>query len=256
MAQRTEPTVTPATPAHPTISRTTQILEELAYRPGSTFAELTRAIGAPKSSMHGFIRGLVADEWLVEDGHRLYLGPTFYQLAVGSGQLRAGTVSDADLESLHHEAGLPAFVGVRAGDNLIYVAEAGSDMLSGFGARTSIRRGMLSSAGGKALLAELPRAELADFLRRRGAGEQHDVEEFLDSRAAIRATRIAVHHNRTRARTAVATTIPGPADAAVATVTLVGPTAEVAHRIDALGELLLHRVARWGMRANVARELV
>jgi DNA-binding IclR family transcriptional regulator len=241
---------------HPTIGRVTRILEELAYRPGSTFAELTRAVGAPKSSMHGFVRGLVADEWLVEDDHRLYLGATFYHLAVGSGRIRAGTVSDADLAALHRETGLTAFVGVRAGDHLIYVAEAGSDMLSGFGARSNIRRSMLTAAGGRALLAELPQPELDAFLHRRGPEEQLDVEEFIGSRAAIRASRLAVQNSRRRMRTAVATTIPGSSEAAVAAVTLVGPTAEVAHRIDALGELLLHRVAGWGLRFNPARELV
>jgi hypothetical protein len=82
---------TPAPPGgHHTISRVMQIPEEPAYRPGSTFAELTRAVGAPKSSMHGFVRGLVADEWLVEDDRRLYLGSTFYHLAVGSGQNPCG----------------------------------------------------------------------------------------------------------------------------------------------------------------------
>ena len=189
----------------------------------------------------------------------MYLGSTFYQLAIHSGQIRAGTVSDADLDALHRETGLSAFVGVRAADHLIYVAEAGSDLLSGFGARSNIRRNMLTAAGGRALLAELPQPDLDDFLRRRGPDEQQDVEEFLDSRAAIRAARIAVHDNRIRARTAVATTIPGPSDAAVAAVaavTLVGPTAEVAHRVDALGELLLHRVAGWGLRSNAPRELV
>lgn len=215
---------TPAPPGgHHTISRVMQILEEPAYRPGSTFAELTRAVGAPKSSMHGFVRGLVADEWLVEDDRRLYLGSTFYHLAVGSGQIRAGTVSEADLEALHRETG-PDSLRRRAGRRPPDLrGGGGSDMLSGFGTRSKIRRNMLTSAGGQALLAELPQPELEDFLHHRGPGEQHDVEEFLGSCAAIRATRIAVHKSRVRARTAVATTIPGPSDVAVAAAILVCP---------------------------------
>jgi CRP-like cAMP-binding protein len=36
-----------------------RILEEVVYKPGLTFAELARALNAPKSSVHGFIRGLL-----------------------------------------------------------------------------------------------------------------------------------------------------------------------------------------------------
>ena len=45
---------------HRTVDRVTRILEEVVYSPGMTFAELVRALDAPKSSVHGFIRGLLA----------------------------------------------------------------------------------------------------------------------------------------------------------------------------------------------------
>ena len=45
---------------HRTIDRVTQILEEVVYHPGIGFAELARVLDAPKSSVHGFIRGLQA----------------------------------------------------------------------------------------------------------------------------------------------------------------------------------------------------
>ena len=152
---------------HQTVSRVTRILEEVGYRPGLTYAVLTRAVGAPKSSVYGFVRGLLADDWLFEQDHRLYLGPAFYSLAIASGHIRAGTVSAADLDALYRETGLTAFVGVRAADRMIYVAEAGSDLMAGFQARSNIRRDLLTTAGGKALLAALPETELEAYLRRR-----------------------------------------------------------------------------------------
>src|SRR6516164_4995247 len=48
---------------HRTVDRVTQILEEVVYKPGMTFAELARALSAPKSSVYGFIQGLVAKGW-------------------------------------------------------------------------------------------------------------------------------------------------------------------------------------------------
>src|SRR5271166_253085 len=145
---------------HQTINRVTRILEEVVYRPGSTYAELTRVVGAPKSSVYGFIRGLLAADWLFEQDHRLYVGPAFYGLAIASGHIRAGLVTQAHLETLYREAGMAAFVGVRAGDHLIYIAEAGNDLTTGYGFRSDIRRGLLTTAGGKALLGELPETEL------------------------------------------------------------------------------------------------
>ena len=45
---------------HRTVDRVTRILEEVVYHPGMTFAELVRALNAAKSSVHGFMRGLLA----------------------------------------------------------------------------------------------------------------------------------------------------------------------------------------------------
>ena len=101
----------------------------------------------------------------------------------------------ADLEALYREAGLTAFVGVRAGDHLIYIAEAGSDLMSGFEAQPNLRRGLLTTAGGKALLAALPETELHAFLRRRAPEEKADVDAFLEALPSIRESRIAINVN-------------------------------------------------------------
>ena len=58
----------------------TRILEEVVYHPGMTFAELVRALNAAKSSVHGFMRGLLAKGWLYEEQGRYYLGPAVYSL--------------------------------------------------------------------------------------------------------------------------------------------------------------------------------
>jgi IclR helix-turn-helix domain len=49
---------------HRTVDRVTSILEEVVYNPGMTSAELARALDAPKSSVCGFISGLLAKGWL------------------------------------------------------------------------------------------------------------------------------------------------------------------------------------------------
>jgi DNA-binding IclR family transcriptional regulator len=236
--------------AHQTVTRVTRILEQVVYRPGSTYAELTRALGAPKSSVYGFIRGLLAVDWLFEDDHRLYLGPAFYSLAIASGHIRAGMVTAADLDALYREAGLTAFVGVRAGDHLIYIAEAGSNLMASFEAQSDIRRGLLTTAGGKALLAALSEPELHAYLRRRQPEEQADVDAFLEALPSIRDSKIAINVNPTRSRTGIATVIRGSHGHAVASVTLVGPTSQVLPKVEALSELLRRRVEAWHERST------
>jgi DNA-binding IclR family transcriptional regulator len=239
---------------HRTVDRVTQLLEEVVYNPGMTFAELARSLDAPKSSVYGFIQGLLAAGWLFEDQRRFYLGPAVYGLTLASGHIRAGLVTDADLHALHEATGVTVFLGVQAGDNLIYVAEAGSDTLSGYAARTNIRRTMLETAGGKALLAAMPEGQRNSYLRRRGADERELVEQFLGEYDTIKKTRIATNTVRGSVRSAVASTIANQAGEVVAEVTLVGASSDVLRREKKLSKLLLAHVDAWRERSTGPRE--
>jgi len=241
---------------HRTVDRVTRILEEVVYNPGMTFAELVRALGAPKSSVHGFIRGLLAKGWLHQEEHRFYLGPAVYGLTLASGQIRAGLVTQGDLDALHAEAGLPAYLGVQAGDHLIYIAEAGSDPVGRFDARSNIRRTMLTTAGGKALLTERRDADREAYLRRRSKEESDLVEQFLQEYHTIKSTRVATNVRRNGTRFAIATTVHNPASEPVASVTLVGPTPEVQPRLKKLTQILCRHVDAWARRSIRPREAI
>jgi DNA-binding IclR family transcriptional regulator len=239
---------------HRTIERVTRILEEVVYNPGRTFAELVRTLGAAKSSVHGFISGLLANGWLYEEQHRFYLGPAVYGLTLASGRIRAGLVTHEDLVALEQETGVAAFLGVQAGDHLIYIAEAGSDHVAGFEARSNIRRTLLITAGGKALLAERPDAERDAYLRRHSAEEDDLVNAFLEEYDTIKRTRIAT--NAHRGRFAIATTVHDRSGDAVASITLVGPMAKAQPRAKKLGEILLRHVDSWAQRTMTPREAI
>jgi DNA-binding IclR family transcriptional regulator len=239
---------------HRTIDRVTRILEEVVYNPGMTFAELVRALDAAKSSVHGFISGLLANGWLYQEQHRFYLGPAVYGLTLASGHIRAGLVTHEDLVALEKETGVAAFLGVQAGDHLIYIAEAGSDHVAGFEARSNIRRTLLITAGGKALLANRPDAERIAYLRRRPADEADLVDKFLEEFDGIRRTRIAT--NAHRGRFAIATTVNSPSGEAVASITLVGPAPEVQPRLKRLSQILLRHVDSWSQHKITPREAI
>jgi len=241
---------------HRTIDRVTRILEEVVYKPGLTFAELVRALDAAKSSVHGFIRGLLANGWLYESQGRYYLGPAVHGLTLASGHIRAGLVTHADLEALHAEAGAAVFLGVQAGDHLIYISETGSDSVSDFEARSNIRRPILATAGGKVLLAATPPAEREAFLRRRRTNEAELVDAFLEEYAEICKTRIAKNVRLGGRRFAIAAAVYDREGKVVAAVTLVGATTDLRPRERKLSRLLLKHVDSWSQRATQPREAI
>jgi DNA-binding IclR family transcriptional regulator len=231
---------------HRTVDRVTRILEEVVYHPGMTFGELVRVLDYPKSSVHGFVQGLLAKGWLYEDRNRFYLGPAAYGLTLASGHVRADFVTHADLLALHDATGLAVFLGVQAGDHLIYIAEAGIDPVEGFAARTNIRRTLLMTAAGKALLAEQIDADRLSYLRRRAVDEREMVDHFLGEIEEIRKTRIAT--NQINKRFAIATCVRNLAGTAVAAVTLVGPEHKIKANIADLSKTLLKTVGAWSKR--------
>jgi DNA-binding IclR family transcriptional regulator len=238
------------------VDRVTKILEEVVYNPGMTFAELARALDAPKSSVHGFMRGLLANGWLYETDHRFYLGPAVYALTLASGQIRAGLVTRTDLEALHEETGVTVFLGVQAGDHLIYIAEVGSDSIAGFQVRSNIRSTPLATAGGKALLAARSDSEIQAYLRRRTPEEAELVERFVGEYDEIRSTRIATNVRLSGKRFAIATTVQNQSDEAVASVTLVGAIDDLQPRRQELSTILLRHVDSWQQRKVSPREAI
>jgi DNA-binding IclR family transcriptional regulator len=233
---------------HRTIDRVTQILEEVVYRPGMTFAELSRALDAPKSSVHGFIRGLLEVGWLHQDGNRFFIGPAIHGLTLASGHLRAGAVTDADLQKLREEVGVAVFLGVQAGDSLIYVSESGADLLPGFAARTNIRRRMLETAGGKALLAAMPAEQRDEFLRRRGSEEADLIEAFFSDYDEIVRSRVARNLLQGGTRLGLATVVYGPNSRPAAAVTMTGRASDMLPREASLTRTLLKHVDAWQRR--------
>jgi len=241
---------------HRTIDRVTQILEEVVYHPGMTFAELVRALGAAKSSVHGFIQGLLAKGWLYEDQRRFFLGPAVYGLTLASGHMRAGMVTHEDLDALFREVKVPAFLGVQAGDHLIYIAEAGSDDATGFEARSNIRRTLLSTAGGKALLARRPQGERDAFLRRRSRQEAELVDRYINELPAIVKSGFATNINATGTRFGIGTTVRNRQGEAVASITLVGPASVLQPKVSRLSKILMRHAEDWSQRSNSAREVI
>ena len=91
------------------------------------------------------------------------------------------------------------------------------------------------------LLAELPPAELKEFLRRRSTDEAERVSQFLEQRDCIHQTRIAINSRRNGSRFGMATSRRNSDGRAVAALIFVGTEAEILPRADDLAALLRAR---------------
>jgi DNA-binding IclR family transcriptional regulator len=221
-----------------------------------TLTQIVRACDAAKSSIYGFVNGLLANGWLYEEDHRYFLGPAIYALTLASGHIRAGLVTHADLLELHNATGLTVFLGVQAGDHLIYLDEAGSDTIDNFEARSDIRRPLLATAGGKALLASRPRNEIEAFLKRRTPQDASSVDAFLTEYDEIRRTGIATNVRRRGSQLAIAQVIDSKSRGALAAITLVGSRQIAEPKLAEISALLSQHIQSWVDRRAPTREAI
>ncbi len=134
---------------HRTIDRVAQILELVATTPeGVTLSEIAPVVGAPVSSVHVLLDGLVSAGYVDRVGARYMLGPAPYILTLQARQSPARLVTHGDLERLSTEGEFTVILGVRVGDDIVYIDEAGDDPLLQHIARTHMRRPTLEGVAG------------------------------------------------------------------------------------------------------------
>lgn len=233
---------------HKTVDRITAILEGVAAEAnGSTLSNIANQIGAPMSSVQGFINGLVACGYLIEVDRRYYLGPGPYILTLRANRMPARSVDHSDLVALARRTDCSVLLGVRVGDHVVYVDEVGDSPEVQFVAKSRARRPLLRTASGKIILADLPESELHQFLR--NSADQALVSQFLSELPAIRKTGIAFNPvSPIVGGSAIGARVEDAEGQLVAAVTLVGRTEEIQVRLDELAEILSESTASWTSR--------
>jgi DNA-binding IclR family transcriptional regulator len=231
---------------HRTVDRTVAIME-LASRAGSgvTLSELAARLDAPKSSIQELTNGLLATGYLVERERRFLLGPGAFVLSLHTAGLPLRMVRHEELERAQQRVGLTLFVGVRLGDDQVFVDQAGEDVLMDFVSATHPRRPLLTTATGKIILAYMDSSERNEFLRRMEHEQPAAVKAFIDELAEIRATQLAFNYATTVPdRYTVATPLIDPEDSFLAAICAVGGR-EIVDSLPAIGERLREAVGAW-----------
>jgi DNA-binding IclR family transcriptional regulator len=231
---------------HRTVDRIVAILEEAAQGgSGVTLAELATILDAPKSSIQELTNGLLAIGYLVEDERHFRLGPGPFVLSRRALSSSMRQVDHFELERTHRHVKVPLFVGIRLGDDQVFIDQAGIDVLMDFVSSKHPRRPLLTTATGKVLLAYMPPAERNEFLRRAERDRPGQVAEYLEELPEIRATALAFNRGVSLPdRYAVATPLLDAQGELIAAIcAVIGP--ECAAELSTVGQTLFEAVQLW-----------
>ncbi|GAB3449372.1 IclR family transcriptional regulator [Actinophytocola sediminis] len=205
------------------MGRIAAILEAAAADEGIRLSALASMLDAPKSSVHGLLKGLVSVGYLAEVDGGYSLGPAI-QVLLGQverpllEEVAAGTMRD-----LRDEFDETVLLGHRMGDSIVYLSSVESHQLIKYVARLNTRRPVLPTSMGKIYLAELDPADLNSYLADRIPNARRR-RELAVQLAEVAATGVAVNRNETvPGLTGVAAGIR-ERDELVACLSIVGPS--------------------------------
>lgn len=138
---------------HRTVSRAMGILEAvIANEPqGLRLGDLSEQVKAPKSSIHGLAKGLVAMGYLREHQARYYQGPALAMLAPGL--LRLPANAHRVLERLAVEGDETSIMAALVGESVINVDYVQSSQLIRASPVVNVRRPLWPTSYGKVFLA-------------------------------------------------------------------------------------------------------
>ena len=149
---------------HNTVNRVADILEYVAaYKEGSAFSEIMRALSIPKSSLHPLVHTLCKRRFLHyrEKEQRYFLGDRIFSLGTeyGNNAGLLGLINDA-LTELANDVRETCYFGVLAGNEVLYLLKQVSASPIQVTARPGYRLKAYASAIGKSLLSQFDRDEL------------------------------------------------------------------------------------------------
>jgi len=151
------------------LSRVLTLLRLLSAQPaGLTLARLHPMLGAPKTSVHALLRGLVGEGYVQRDGVMYRLGPQSFVL--GAALVSARSLASIAMPFLHEaraKSGETVVLAVidRSAKALTYVEVVESHKLVRYSVPVGTTRPLYATSAGRVLLAHQDPAWVAEYLR-------------------------------------------------------------------------------------------
>ena len=169
----------------PALSKGFAILDLVAQQPGLSFSAIRSGLGLPNSSCHHLVTTLCQLGALQMQANRGYvLGLRLFELgSIAANQRQLNELALPTLKQLAQDVQLTCHLGVREGDEAVYLLKVESRSEIRVNTWVGKRLSLHSSSLGKVLLAALPPAELDPVLaqlswERKTADTIVDVEQF------------------------------------------------------------------------------
>lgn len=183
------------TATHRTVTRIVRILESVARADsdGVSLGQLSRELDAPKSTVHGFVRGLCAEGYLAEAAEGYVLGPGVAHVLGPAGSSVVLLIEDV-LAEISARTGETVTVAVRVGDSVVYVHSLPADYEVCYVPRLGVRRPLLPTSSGKLFFALAPKPGDSELF----ASFDPETRVRLDAELpSIRETGIALNRGET-----------------------------------------------------------
>jgi DNA-binding IclR family transcriptional regulator len=175
------------------IDRLVEVLDFLLQRPGqtATLSEIAAALTNPLSSTHDLLRAMVAAGLLEVDAAKRYrTGPVLLRLAVSAiNQVDIVSTSRRYLDRLVDDVSHDAYLAIRAGDTVTYVARVAGRHRAGLDIKLGEPVPLHASAVGKLFTALSPDLERRVMAQRLPALTPHTITDhtrLADELARIR----------------------------------------------------------------------
>jgi DNA-binding IclR family transcriptional regulator len=241
--------------SHRTIGRVAAILEQAAADGGHgvTLTGVARHLGAPKSSVHGLLRGLVDVGYLVERDGRYRVGPALTLLGGAAGHDTIQELARPELLRLARETEETVLLGLPVGTAVVHTDQIESPHPIRYAAPMHVRRPMLTTSMGKLFLAHLDERRIRRIVAAQSDGDV-EPDEVLAELAQVRARGYAVNHLAEQGITALAAGVAGADGRLCAGIAVRGPSFRIGDaEVAAYAELLVAAADRVTARLQPPR---
>lgn len=235
---------------HRTVSRVMGIIEAVvASEPaGLRLTELADALVAPKSSVHGLAKGLVALGYLQERDGKYYTGAAIGQLLNSTSDDRRRRSFTDQLRMLSETWNETAMLGELVGDSVVYIESVESTHTLRAAVPLHTRVQVWPSSSGKCLLAFMPARRRDFYFDRIGlTGKERDAA--MAELAEVKERRVAFNIGGTAVgMVGVASPIFLPDQTLPMTIAVTGPEVRLIDKLEELGHDVLNAATRISSR--------
>jgi DNA-binding IclR family transcriptional regulator len=223
---------------HRTVSRVMSILEAVAGSPGPvTLTALRATLDAPKSSVHGLVRGLVSTGYLRDDAGGYILGPALSLLA-RDGEPAILRSARPSLQALSAATGESATLCMPVGDSIVYVDIVPGAHLIRYSPPLNVRRPLYPPSAGKCVLAQMPLPRRTRYLRSLFSDDDSAIQAALRELDQVARVGYATNRGETVPEVFAAASPIVWRGEAVACLQVTGPESRLAERLDDIAVLV------------------